>query len=97
MSRQDERCRSWKCFAQSSHRGVEEGRNTDILPPASSIASLFHNKQSRKKKKKKICVEEFGVESKQVPKLVGWEPSLSCMVGGALDLSLQDKAAQKSP
>lgn len=49
MSRRDERCRSWKCVAQSSHGGVKQG-NADILPPAFIIASLVYNKQSPKKK-----------------------------------------------
>lgn len=31
-----------------------------------------------------------------MPKPLGWEPSLLCVIGGALDPSLQDKEAQKN-
>lgn len=54
------------------------------------------NSHQNKQKNKLKTIGVFGVDSKQVPKPVGWEPLLPRMPGGSLYPPVQAEAAQRS-
>lgn len=82
-------------FLPPCYGGVEQ-RNVDVLLPSRSTASVFQHKQSTKQKNKQTTIGVFGVDSKQVPIPVSWEPLLPRVPGGSLYPLVQAEAAQRS-